>query len=306
MAYRLIDTWKPNRKSQGILSLSLEHVQSVDYKVSARWVFYRLLQAGIYRAKEDYFTFSSLLSKARHAQWGGWHPLTLADETRDMLPYVSGGEHPHPDIELLVEHGVMEAVEDLEYYRGQIESYKYRSEYQVDQNYLHDNVVAVMFEARAMIQQFRKYTKGVTLCPFGGQPSIPYKYKIAQYLEDEARTYRKPVKILYFGDLDEKGVEIFETGKADISKWCRADLDFTWCGLTEEQVARYGIPENIDHVGYQWEALTDPQAREIIRMGMEPYFNFEAEDQARELSSSIKSRVNQGVNLQIANERGEL
>ena len=115
-----------------------------------------------------------------------------------------------------------------------------------------------------MTQQFRLYTDGLTLCPFGGQPSIPFKYQIAKYIEQQHEKYQKDVMVLYFGDLDESGLKIFNTGEEDISKWCDAPIEFIRCGLSDEQVRQYQIPENVDHPGYQWEALTDEQAREII------------------------------------------
>lgn len=303
MAYAHIETWKPHAKSADTLNRAMEHIQSVPYKVSVRWVFYRLLQDGIYAKKSHYAGFVALTSRARHAGWNGWHPTLLADETREMTIYAGGGREPDPDIGWLVADGVEQARSDLEYYREQLKSYRYRSDYSVDPSFLHDYIVVVMYEARAMSQQFRAYAKGVTLCPFGGQPSIPYKFEIAQYLSREHDRYGKPVKVLYFGDLDEQGREIFETGKADISKWCRAELDFTWCGLTEEHVRKYQVPENIEHEGYQWEALTDEQAAEIIHEGMAPYYDFGANRRAQELSATIQNRVEAAVNERI--ELGE-
>ena len=42
----------------------------------------------------------------------------------------------------------------------------------------------VMFESAGMIDQFRYYCKGAVLVPFGGEPSIPYKYEVAHYISD--------------------------------------------------------------------------------------------------------------------------
>lgn len=46
--------WKPQGKTAPILDRAMEHIKSVEYKVSARWVFYRLLQEGHYSDKNDY------------------------------------------------------------------------------------------------------------------------------------------------------------------------------------------------------------------------------------------------------------
>ena len=42
--------------------------------------------------------------------------------------------------------------------------------------------------------------------------------------------------------------------------------DYQWerGGLDDEHVKRYQLPLSIEGKGYQWEALTDDQAREII------------------------------------------
>lgn len=300
MAYAYIETWKPQAKIKTILDAAKEHIDSVPYKVSVRWAFYRVWQDGYYdKTKSDaknkaYTNFCKIASRARHS--GMWEPDLLADDTRSMSLYYNDGDAPEPDIETMVEEGIEDAESDIRHYREKLNNYRWHSSYTVDPNFLQDYFFAVIFEARAMAQQFEAYTDGVTLCPFGGQASIPYKYEIAKYLEDKASYYQKPVKVLYFGDKDEAGEDIFETGKEDISKWCGASIDFVRCGLTDEQIAYYDIPESAEKPGFQWEALTDKQAAAIIRNGMEPYFNFDAKREAEHLSASIQSEVERRVN----------
>ena len=143
------------------------------------------------------------------------------------------------------------------------------------------------------------HVKASTSDYFGGQPSIPYKWEIAQYIGERAQYYDKSALVLYFGDLDEAGHTIFEAGRRDITKWCAVPIEFIRGGLTEEQQQRYGVPENLDHPGYQWEALTDEQAREIIMDALEPYFDMGAVDRAelegRELSLKIQEAVNERI-----------
>ena len=47
-------TYQPRAEQANILDQALAHIRSVPYDVSARWLFYRLLQDGLYRVKEDY------------------------------------------------------------------------------------------------------------------------------------------------------------------------------------------------------------------------------------------------------------
>jgi len=290
MSYKNIETWVPQNKTAHILNLAKQHIESVDYKVSARWVFYRLLQDGIYNQKVDYDNFLGLTSRARHS--GLWHPAILADETRDMLSFPTWGEDPAIDEKGLIDKAVEDAIQEKEDLEEQLANYEYRHNIDIDPFCYQDYVTTIMFEARAMLQQFQKYTHGIDLCPFGGQPSIPFKYQIAKHLERMYDQYRKPLVVLYFGDLDDAGLAIFETGEKDIQKWCAYPVEFIRCGLTEEQVEKYAAPENVEHPGYQWEALTDNQAREIIGMAIKPFWNDDAEKMAKRRKAEIEHYVN--------------
>ncbi len=290
-------SYQPYGRTKTILEKAMEHIESVPYQVSVRWVFYRLLQEGFYNEKKDYVKFIMLTSRARKNWYGNWSPSTLADDTRSMKAFVNAGEEiPAPDISLLIEEQKDEALGEIEYHKDQAENYVHRFSYEIDPNYYQHNFCLIMFEARAMMQQFRTYTHGLTLCPFGGQPSIPYKWNIAKYIEQECEKYSKDAIVLYFGDLDEAGSNIFYAGREDITNWCDAKVTFIRCGLTQEHVEKYQIPENFEHPGYQWEALTDTQAREIINESLEQYYNFMAAQQARDEELQIQEQVENAVN----------
>ena len=293
--------YQPYGKTNIILDRAMEHIRSVEYQVSVRWVFYRLLQESLYKKKADYINFVMLASRARKAWYDGWTPATLADDTRQMDIFPTDGEIPEPDIDDLIHREIQEAKENIDYHREQAESYRHYFYYEIDPNCYQHNFCVIMFEARAMHQQFKAYTHGLTLCPFGGQPSIPYKWKIAKYIEQRCLEYGKDAVVLYFGDLDDAGLTIFNAGKEDISQWCEAKIEFVRCGLTEEQAARYQIPENFEHPGnYQWEALTDPQAREIIEGSLRQYYDLDAPVRAKQEANRISEAVIQAVNEHIA------
>lgn len=212
----------------------------VPYKVSARWLFYRLLQEGFYSNKSDYKSrFLPAISAARHESYGGWRPDTLSDETRDVVERGTG---------FLSAEGWMNAVAS-------------KLSCNLDKWSEQKTYVELWFEARAMTRQFEYYTSHITLRPMGGQPSIPYKYRAARELSQ----IEKPIVILYFGDLDPAGEMISEVVERDVRKWCDNEFEFIHCGLNEQQVIRYDVPENPDKPGqFQWEALTDDAASEII------------------------------------------
>lgn len=296
---RLVVGWEPYKKGRKILIRAMEHINSVNYAVSVRWVFYRLLQDGLYSKKSHYNNFVSLTSRARHSFWNGWHPLILADETRDIIISETSGDEPDPDIDSLIEGAKEQAQEEREYLLDAYENYQYSCDYTVDPNCYQDDILIVMYEARAMTAQFKQYIPdGISLCPFGGQPSIPYKYRISEYIDRLSGKYGKDVVVLYFGDLDNAGLVIYDTAIEHITGWSRSNPEFVRCGLTEEQVEKYGIPENPDHPGYQWEALTDAQASEIIHDALSQYYNFKASKQAEEESARIEQVVDEAVNDQ--------
>lgn len=248
-------SWQPQKKNAAMLARAWELVQSVPYQVSARWVFYRLLQETWYSQKSDYNNkFMKAVSAARHAFYQGWRPDTLADETRTPIIRGSG----YRDVESWI-NAVSGASCELDKWFSQ------------------EHYIELWFEARAMTDQFRHYTDHITLRPMGGHPSIPYKWDAAKALEGAAQRYKVPVVVLYFGDLDSAGETISEVIESDVRTWCAIDFEFIRCGLNEEQVTRYGVPENPDKPGeYQWEALSDSAANEIISSHVDTYLRQDA------------------------------
>lgn len=250
------DSYSPRGAAAAALQRGLELVESVPYAVSARWVFYRLLQEGWYSGKKDYANkWLKAVSRARHAFWGGWRPDTLADETRQAIGRGHGYRTPNEWLDALAQ----EVACTLAYW------------------YTQSYYVELWFEARAMADQFRHYTQHITLRPMGGQPSIPYKWQAAKDLEAAARVYGHPVVILYFGDLDAGGECIEEVVENDVAKWCIEPFDFIRCGLNPAHAEQYGIPENPERPGeYQWEALSDDGAQDVITSNVDRFVHGDA------------------------------
>ncbi len=226
-------TYKPNNRVAEILNKAMALIVSVPYSVPGRWVFYQLVQRyGL--PKSDYKNFKAWTSRARKDFWNGWTPTTMYDSIRSAII-----------------RGVPEPARPAEPDRTR------------EQNYY----VELWFEARSMFDQFWYYTEDyyVTLVPFMGDASIPFKWEMAKRLEKRHRTYGKPIVILYFGDCDPKGEMIPKSALKDIRAWCSAPFKFIRCGLTPGQAKQYGLPENPEKPGYyQWEALEDKLASKII------------------------------------------
>jgi hypothetical protein len=236
------------KKLVNILNRGLELINSVYYSVSARWVFYRLLQESFYSKKSDYASFIILTSKARKRFMDGWHPNILADDTRARITRTGGEKNVQACID------------------GLVSELTYSVNFSVDHFYQQEKYAEIWFEAKAMAGQFRHYTSGIDLVPFGGHPSIPYKYGIAQHLSGVSHRYDKDIVVLYFGDYDSAGDTIINSALWDIQQWCDVPFELVRCGLNQEQAIQFNIPENFEKPGeYQWEALPDEAAAQIIR-----------------------------------------
>jgi hypothetical protein len=232
--------WSPRASGQKILNYAMVKIKSVPYPVTGRWVFYQLVQAGLVE-KKDADNFGYLMNNARKQFYGDWYPGLLTDSVREC--------------DFKGEKGIY-----FDYFEDTIQ----------DQ----DTYVQLWFEAEAMHTQFEYYTKDyrVSLVPFRGDPSIPFKWEIAEKLKQILKKYGKPIQILYFGDYDKKGLQIFDSALKDIRLWSLCKVDVERVGLTLEQAQSLNIPDNPNKPNtYQWEALNDAQAGKLIVDAVERY-----------------------------------
>jgi hypothetical protein len=236
-------TWQLSEENQHILDYAMAKIKSVPYVVTARWTFYQLVQAGLVR-KEKAGNFEYLVNRARKSFYGEWYPGLLEDSVRET----------HFNGERWVGFS-----------------------YEEDSIREQGNYVQLWFEAEAMYGQFEHYTKDyrVSLVPFRGDCSIPIKWELAKKIEAMSEKYHKPIKTLYFGDYDKKGLLIFDSAVKDIKQWAtrvRVPWSIERVGLTMEQAQELDIPDNPNKPGsYQWEALNDAQAGKLITDAVSKY-----------------------------------
>jgi len=231
-----------------VLDAVLEYVNSVPYKVSLRWVFYRLLQDGYLHGKGEYGWLKANVAAARKARWGGWQPDTLVDHTREV------STAPSP-------RSASEMVSILPFYAS------IRPDLYVDC----EEVPFILFEAETMTGQFAHVAPWCDRAAFRGDASIPHKWNIAKRCDDLAARHDRPVRVLYAGDFDPKGLQIPESAMADIRAWVNpeTDLRFTRIGLSAEQARAFGIPEKPESPGtFEWESLSQQNAASLIREGL--------------------------------------
>jgi len=265
--------YKPHVNSASVLNAAMELIKSVPYKVSTRWTFYQLVQLGHY-SKADYSTvWLPLQARARKAFWNGWAPDTLTDDTRVFVPEPVGWD------------GVDEWLDA-------ITAVEYKEDIWLSQKYY----VEVWFEAAAMAPQFKYLAPGLPLLSFHGECSISPKWEAAKRIEERSRRYGLPAVICYFGDDDPKGHMIPLSAIEDVRSWCSVDIEFARGGLNAGDGVRYHLPEHPDRPGaYQWEAVGDTVARQLIRGTVGRYFDFEAMERGRERERETTTSVQQAL-----------
>lgn len=257
---RVEGDYEPQKHVVPILDAAMAHIKSVPYRVTLRWVFYRLLQDGFYKSKQDYNPFRSIQAKARKCFYQGWRPDTFDDDTRSFIERGDG-------------------FDDLKEWMKALARIDYKTSIWQSQKYY----VELWFEAGAMIAQFEHYAPEVPLFAFHGDCSIAPKWEAAKRLESAAASYGLPIVVYYFGDEDEKGLSIPESAVSDIRQWCQVPFKFVRAGLNLGDGRRLGLQESIDKPGaFQWEALSDEQARNMIESAVFQHFDVDAANDLRD------------------------
>jgi hypothetical protein len=233
----------------------LDEINSLDYSPSTRWCFYRIMDR--YKLpKSAWGTFKGTQSTWRKAFREGWAPDTLSDSVREVN-YAGYGPSTVRGFytQMLADPPSVGIWDDLPFYPE------------------------VWFEADAMTGQFEHYVRyawRITTRPFRGDYSIEKKYQTANDLLAMAKK-GKAITILYFGDCDTKGKVIPYSALKDIKEWmggAEDSVQFHVAGLTVERARRHALPENFERPGqWQWEALSDAQAREIIEGALKLYLD---------------------------------
>lgn len=237
-------SYTPTPENAKWLDWLIDRIKDAPYEVTTRWAFYRLVQEFNF-TKGDYKKFLSLTSRARKEYYGEYTPTTFVDDTREMSNHYGTGYDKATDW---------------------VESMRSRSP-KLAIEHAQNNIVFVCFEAKAMIRQFEHYLDRWRVClvPFGGDPSIHYKHKLAELIEEAAELYEKPIRVLYFGDYDPKGMEIPLNAMRDVRRWTDAEFEFVRVGINPEHIEELGIVEDPEHPGkFQWEALDEKAAEKLI------------------------------------------
>jgi len=255
----------PTEKTRKLLAHAESVARSVPYKVSLRWLFYRIWQEKCWFKTKDkdraYGNLAMTISRAVHNNY--WDPRLLADETR--TPVIRG-------------EGCKSADEWLSDFKGGMDV-----SCVLDKRIGQEYSVIVVFEAAAMHSQFDHYCRSyyVDLWPFKGQASNPYKARLADRIMALDKKYGNEVVVLYFGDYDYHGMQIPESAFADVREWAN-------CAVT---IKRIGLNSSPDDNEFQWEALDDEAARDMILGALDQFVNVSTIEEILQQEDEAEAKV---------------
>jgi len=288
--------YTPSFETADLLRRAYQYVVSAPYSVTARWVFYRLLQDGNLTTKADYKRLLGLLSKARKRFYGQWTPFTLADKSRGALIRGSGFNDGPSWLKAMVNMSC-----NLDRWANQ------------------DTYIELWFEAAAMQAQFEHYADpNISLLAFHGDVSIPAKWDATtRLLRRWIDRQDRKIVVLYYGDLDTKGIQIPNSARRDIidfvgyalqteyhlpfsvveETFSRFQQAFTFrrVGINQDQIDTYDIPENPERPGtYQWEGLDNVAAEALIGEA-NSYINLDAFQKMEDSEAAITDQYRDHV-----------
>ena len=172
--------------------------------------------------------------------------------------------------------------------------------YHVDRTEAHRVPIEVWFEKATVVDDFADVCQPLDaryVCT-RGQPPWTTKRQASQRLPDDAR-------ILYFGDNDEKGREIAAVIDRDL-RYLAAEADgdgdaptVEWCGVTEEQEARFGLP-----AGARLDGLDPGDLRSIIEESVGRYIDQDALDNLAERETDARNPIRATLDGLLGDETG--
>jgi hypothetical protein len=180
----------------------------------------------------------------------------------------------------------------------------------------------VLTEGAGKVRQFRTVTRDFDgpVYSGGGWESIRLKHDLAQHAVEEYEKNARPTVALHCGDFDPDGVEIFESGIADVRAFIDGMLD-GWAEpdevfrverlmLTPEQVAEHVPEEDRDVIdraeikardwrGQKWphpykcelEALSIPVRLEILRARLGELIDLDRVSAVREQGEEEREKI---------------
>lgn len=210
-------------KKDKLIAETKHVISQYDTRLTLRQIYYRLVSAHIIKnSMNEYKYLSKVLVDARLNRQVPFR--AIEDRTRGAV----GG-----DVELQdPDESIGRAIRRVK------EAYRY---YSVPHWLNQDTYVEVWLEKEALSGIFSGVTDGesVTLCTCRGYPSLTFMYEAYARLSNIADG--RQIQILYFGDFDPSGEDIYRHVK-DMFDTFGISAEFEKIAITQDQIKKYNIP----------------------------------------------------------------
>ena len=261
------------KKKEMIVENVKKIISEYTMRLTLRQIYYRLVSKHIIpNVMNEYKYLSKVLVDARLKRQ---IPFTaMEDRTRGFI----GKDIAYEEAEDYHDKW-------LEWYKECAEDYKL-PRWQNQPKY-----VEVWVEKEALSGLFNQVTEKakVTLAPCRGYPSLTFMYEMACRLKYQ----RKPIEILYFGDLDPSGEDIYRVVR-DYFATFGITANFEKIAITTEQIEEYDIPpmptkrtdsraagfiEEYGDIAVELDAIEPDKLQEIIREAIAEHFDEDIHDE---------------------------
>lgn len=269
-------------------------------RLTVRQVYYRLVAKHLIENKVS--QYQRVVKVLRDARISGEIPFrAIEDRTRSFL----GGDRSYSN-------------ED-DYFNNWLYTFRtIHEDYELPRWYNQEEYVEVWIEKQALAGVFDQITqrKNVVLAPCRGYPSITYLYEAAQRL----KRIDKDLTILYFGDFDPSGVDIFRSIEANMRKIFGVSAEFKKIAITPEQIEKYDIPpmptktsdprsanyiaEYGDVSSVELDAIEPDDLQELISSAIDGHFDESIHNEVIEQRDESRARIKEKV-IEIAGEAEE-
>lgn len=301
--------WKPPPRSLELINQVIEVINASRFRISVRFIFYRLVgNYGYDKTEQAYNNLAELLVKARRARLIPFSAITDDD------PAAGGGSWGWDS-----RAEFLNSLKDVDHFS-------------LDQMRNQPFAIELWSEDKGSVPMLAGITRGypIQIYTTGGFSSVTVTHQIAQRVLGR----NIPTIFLHIGDYDPSGESIFKSMSQDVGAFVSDDLGCTWdpdtgqtyygddmgdsdvcdfrpirVALTGEQAEEWGLetapPKKTDSRSRNWigdtvqvQAMTEEQMRNTVIEKIDEFFDhdvrtaiIEQENQEREEMAPLVSKA---------------
>jgi hypothetical protein len=306
--------WKPTDEAIQRIAQVRSIINAANYRVSVRFIFYRLVgNFGYPKTEKDYKNLAELLVKARRARLIDFRDI--ADSDPALAPGATG-------------------------WRNRAHFLNYRKSvngYTLDPGLDQPFEIELWSEDAGSVPMLAEITRGlpITIYSTGGFSSVTVTHEIAERVMER----EVPTIFLHIGDYDPSGESIFKSMSQDVGAFISDELGCDWddetgetynaedndgpdfrpirVALTREQADMWQLetapPKASDSRSRNWvgetvqvQAMTEEQMREVVERAIYEYLDMEKIEELRDRSEEERDEMAPLVSAAMDNVIAEL